>query len=148
MRLAIQEQLVPGETHADRLAAALDAGFEGLELRDAGPDRLRELAPARGRAPTVCPEMDDWVGGFDAAARRRAIDRLHRQLEGIAALGGHGVITPAAWADTYHMNIEEDDPCRLAVGRGHARRRPPQRLQPPPARHGARPVRGHRRDAA
>jgi sugar phosphate isomerase/epimerase len=95
--LAVQENLVPGATDRDRLAFALDAGFDGLELRDAGPDRLAALERLRGRVPTVCPEMDGWLGDFDAAARRRAVERLRRQLDGIAALGGRGVITPAAW---------------------------------------------------
>ena len=193
MILAIQENLVPGETVADRLAFALDAGFDGLELRDAARPGLEAV---RGRAPTACPELDGWLGDFDATARRRALDGLRRQLDGIAALGGLGVITPAAWgmftrrlppfdepprtpeqdrevlleglaelgahagaagvallleplnryedhmvntvaaaaelaeasgspavrvaADTYHMNVEEDDPCaalRSAAGR-------------------------------
>jgi sugar phosphate isomerase/epimerase len=189
--LAIQENLVPGETVADRLAFALDAGFDGLELRDAARPGLE---PVRDRAPTACPELGGWLGDFDASARRRAIDGLRRQLDGIAALGGRGVITPPAWgmftrrlppfeepprppeqdrevlleglaelgeharaagvvllfeplnryedhmvntvaaaaelaaasgspavrvlADTYHMNIEEDDPCAALRGAG------------------------------
>jgi sugar phosphate isomerase/epimerase len=92
--LAIQENLVPGGGVAERLAFALDAGFDGLELRDAARPGLEAV---RGRAPTVCPELDGWLGDFDAAARRRAIDGLRRQLDGIAALGGRGAITPAAW---------------------------------------------------
>jgi sugar phosphate isomerase/epimerase len=92
--LAIQENLVAGETVADRLAFALDAGFDGLELRDAARPRLDAV---RGRAPTACPELEGWLGDFDPAARRRAVDGLRRQLDGIAALGGRGVITPAAW---------------------------------------------------
>ena len=94
MILAIQEDLLPGDDVAARLDAALAAGFDGIELRDAArPD----LDPVRGRAPTACPALDGWLGDFDAAARRRARDGLRRQLDGITALGGHGVITPAAW---------------------------------------------------
>ncbi len=89
MRLAIQENLVPG------LDEALQAGFDGLELRDADPER--DVSALRGRVWTACPELDGWLGDFDAAARRRALDALGRQLDGIAALGGRGVITPAAW---------------------------------------------------
>jgi sugar phosphate isomerase/epimerase len=92
--LAVQENLVPGETVGDRLAAALQAGFDGLELRDAARPGLAE---ARGRVPTACPQLGTWLGDFDAAGRRRAIDALRRQLDGVAALGGRGVITPAAW---------------------------------------------------
>jgi sugar phosphate isomerase/epimerase len=92
--LAVQENLVAGETADERLAFALDAGFDGLELRDAARPGLDSL---RGRAPTACPALDAWLGDFDPAARRRAVDGLRRQLDGIAALGGHGVVTPAAW---------------------------------------------------
>jgi sugar phosphate isomerase/epimerase len=95
--LAIQENLVPGATTANRMAAARAAGFDGLEVRDADPARVPELRDAGGPVTTSCPELDGWLGDFEAAARRRAIERLRRQLDGIAALGGHGVITPAAW---------------------------------------------------
>jgi sugar phosphate isomerase/epimerase len=97
--LLIQEHLAPGETLADRMAAAVAAGFDGLEVRDADPARGPELEAARrgGVIPTSCPETGGFLADFDPAGRRRAVDRLRRQLDGIAALGGHGVITPAAW---------------------------------------------------
>src|SRR5215216_4968198 len=82
------------------MAAAVDAGFDGLEIRDAAPSRLPELRAATGsggRIPTVCPELPGWIGDFDAVRRGLALDDLRRQLDGAAALGGHGVITPAAW---------------------------------------------------
>ena len=89
MRLAIQENLVSG------LDEALAAGFDGLELRDTDP--ARGLGAFRGRAWTSCPEGVGWLGDFDAGERRGALDGLRRQLEGVAALGGVGVIAPAAW---------------------------------------------------
>jgi sugar phosphate isomerase/epimerase len=89
--LAIQENLVPGD---DKLAFARSAGFDALELRDATRPGLE---PLRGAVPTVCPELPGWLGDFDADRRRRALDALRAQLDGIAALGGQGVITPAAW---------------------------------------------------
>jgi sugar phosphate isomerase/epimerase len=92
--LAIQENLVPRDAVADRLELAREAGFDALELRDAARPGLEAV---RGAAPTVCPELPGWLGDFDHARRRRAIDALRAQLDGIAALGGHGVITPAAW---------------------------------------------------
>jgi sugar phosphate isomerase/epimerase len=92
--LAIQENLVPGDDLAEQLEVALGAGFDGLELRDAARPDLEAL---RGRAPTACPALDGWLGDFDAAARGRARDGLRRQLDGIVALGGRGVVTPAAW---------------------------------------------------
>jgi sugar phosphate isomerase/epimerase len=191
--LAIQENLVPGEDIEQKLAFARAAGFDGLELRDAARPGLAAVA---GAAPTACPELRGWLGDFDAGRRALAIEGLRRQLDGIAALGGRGVIAPAAWgmftrrlppftdpprtpeqdravlleglaevgahaqaagvvllleplnryedhmlntiaqavdliaaagspgvkvlADTYHMNIEEDDPCAALRSAGEA----------------------------
>jgi sugar phosphate isomerase/epimerase len=98
--LAIQEQHPPGDTLAERVASALAAGYDGLELLDAGRAREPELAALRregARFPTACPSLGGWLGDFDASRRREALDELRRQLDGIAALGGHGVVTPAAW---------------------------------------------------
>jgi sugar phosphate isomerase/epimerase len=92
--LAIQENLVPGGAAAEKLVVAQAAGFDALELRDAARPGLDEL---RGHAPTACPELGGWLGDFDPARRARALEDLRRQLDGIAALGGVGVVTPAAW---------------------------------------------------
>jgi sugar phosphate isomerase/epimerase len=92
--LAIQENLVPREGAAEKLAFVREAGFDGLELRDAARPGLEAV---RGAVPTVCPELPGWLGDFDPDRRRRALDALRAQLDGIAALGGRGVITPAAW---------------------------------------------------
>ncbi len=94
MILAIQENLVPGRSLGEQLATARAAGFDALELRDATRPGVEVV---RGHAPTVCPELGGWLGDFDEGRRARAIEDLRRQLDGIAALGGHGVITPAAW---------------------------------------------------
>jgi sugar phosphate isomerase/epimerase len=107
--LAIQENLVPRESVADRLDLARSAGFDGLELRDAARPGLEVV---RGAAPTVCPELPGWLGDFDPARRRGALDALRAQLDGIAALGGHGVITPAAWGMFTHRLPPFDDPPR------------------------------------
>lgn len=98
--LAIQEQLPKGDTLAARLAAARAAGFDGLELLDADRGRAPELdalLQEGARFPTACPSLGGWLGDFDGDKRRRALDGLRRQLEGVAALGGRGVVTPAAW---------------------------------------------------
>jgi sugar phosphate isomerase/epimerase len=92
--LAIQENLVAGGSPAEKLASARAAGFDALELRDATRPKLD---PVAGHAPTVCPELSGWLGDFDGARRAQAIDELRRQLDGIAALGGVGAVTPAAW---------------------------------------------------
>jgi sugar phosphate isomerase/epimerase len=92
--LAIQENLLGGESPAERLETARAAGFDALELRDAARAGLDAV---RGFAPTACPELGGWLGDFDPARRARALSDLRRQLDGVAALGGVGVVTPAAW---------------------------------------------------
>ena len=96
--LAVQEHPCPGATPAERMAAALAAGFDGLEVKDASrPEALRTGLGPEGLVTTACPGNDGFLADFDAAGRERAADRLRAQLDGLAALGGHGVITPAAW---------------------------------------------------
>jgi sugar phosphate isomerase/epimerase len=98
--LAIQENLVPGGTLRERMTAALAAGFDGLEVRDADPTRRPELetaVAAGGVLPTACPEADGCLADFAPEGRLLARERLARQLDGLAAVGGRGVIAPAAW---------------------------------------------------
>lgn len=191
MKLSVQEQLLPGRTLQEKFAFAVEAGFDAIELRGKGDfhfaGRLTELKRALADGvvmPTVCVDMPHFIGDFDPAKRKDAIQQLRSQLSVIAELGGIGVMTPASWGqfsrrlppfepprgpdedravltealgtlgehaqrngvlimleplnryenhmvntlaeavsycamdairvagDTYHMNIEEDDPCR------------------------------------
>lgn len=194
MRLAVQEQLLPGRSLQEKFVFAVDAGFDAIELRGKGDfqfaNRLTELKRALADGvvmPTVCVDMPHFIGDFDPVRRKDAIQQLRSQLTVIGELGGIGVITPASWGqfsrrlppfepprspqedrevlaealvtlgehaqrcgvlimleplnryedhlvntlaeaasycsmdsikvvgDTYHMNLEEDDPCRSLV---------------------------------
>jgi len=98
--LVLQEWLVEGATLTERMEAALEAGFDGLEVRDARPERLpelREALAAGGVIPTSVPATDGFIGDFDPSRRARATQQLRRELEGLAELGGRAVIAPAAW---------------------------------------------------
>ena len=104
MKLACQEQLLPGASLQARFNFARRAGFAGIELRARGDGwfaaRLPELrAAARAGVvmETVCPETDHFIGDFDADRRRDAVAQLRSQLSVIAELGGKGVLTPASW---------------------------------------------------
>ena len=104
MKLSCQEQLLPGTTLSEKFDFAVQAGFDGIELRARGDGhfagRLPELrAAARAGVVmrTVCPETDHFIGDFDAERRRDAIAQLRSQLGVIAELGGEGVLTPASW---------------------------------------------------
>ena len=47
--------------------------------------------------PTVCVEMDHFIGDFDPDRRQDAVSNMASQLEVIAELGGVGAMTPASW---------------------------------------------------
>jgi sugar phosphate isomerase/epimerase len=94
MKLAAQEHLIPGET----------LSYEGIELRGLGEfafeKRLEELQQARQDGayfPSVCVIMPHFIGAFDKAKRRDAINNMKSLLSVIAEVGGKGAITPASY---------------------------------------------------
>jgi sugar phosphate isomerase/epimerase len=61
---------------------------------------LEDLRAARDAGvvmPTVCVEMDHFIGDFDPARRADALANMVSQLEVIGELGGVGAMTPASW---------------------------------------------------
>jgi sugar phosphate isomerase/epimerase len=120
MKLACQEQLLPGEGLEEKFAFASEAGYDGIELRARGDGhfagRLPELRAAVRAgvvAKTVCPDTDHFIGDFDAARRRDAIAQLRTQLSVIAELGGEGVLTPASWG-MFSLRLPPFTPPRAA----------------------------------
>lgn len=102
MKIAVQENLVPGKDAAERWQRARDWGFDGMELRGAGgiKARLPELRAARAAgmvAPSICPDAGPFIGAFDAGDRATAMTALRDLLEVAAEIGAAGVITPAAY---------------------------------------------------
>ncbi len=104
MKLACQEHLIPGTTLIEKWENVSSAGFDGIELRGHGDfqfrERLPELQAARTAGvvmPSVCVIMDHFIGDFDEARRRDAIENMRSLLSVIAEIGGYGAITPAAY---------------------------------------------------
>jgi sugar phosphate isomerase/epimerase len=104
LRLSAQEQYLRGETAIERWQHAKALGFDALELRAAGEGRFAarlpelKLAAAAGvPMPTVCVEMLHFVGDFDPAKRRDAIEQMKSQLSVMAEIGGRLVMTPASY---------------------------------------------------
>jgi sugar phosphate isomerase/epimerase len=104
LRVACQEQLLPGTTLREKWELASSAGYDAIELRGRGGfafrDRLPELrAAARAGVPmpTVCVEMPHFIGAFDPALRHDAVEQLRSQLSVLAEIGGRGAMTPASW---------------------------------------------------
>ena len=102
MRVAVQENLLPGDDVGARWDFAQRLGFDGLELRGSGgmSARLPELWAARRAglvAPSICPDAGPFVGAFDAEDRARARAALRELFEIAAEIGAAGVITPPAY---------------------------------------------------
>ena len=104
LRLACQEQLLPGDTLQQKWDFATRAGYDAIELRGKADFALRERLPELRRAlrdgvvmPTVCVDMLHFLGAFDAELRRDAVAQMASQLSVIAELGGIGAQTPASY---------------------------------------------------
>jgi sugar phosphate isomerase/epimerase len=105
MKLACQEQLIPGDTLDEKWSLISVAGFDGIELLGRGDlafeRRLPELRAARDAGvvlSSVCVAMDHFIGDFDDARRRDAIKNMRSLLSVIGEVGGAGAVTPAAFA--------------------------------------------------
>ena len=131
--LACQEQLLPGTDLIQKYALAAALGYDAH--RAARPRatstfarRLPELRRARAAGvvmPTVCVEMDHFIGDFDPArVRATRVRNLRSQLSVIAELGGVGAMTPAAWG-MFSRRLPPFEPPRSPDGdRRGAPRRP------------------------
>ncbi|MFC0006679.1 sugar phosphate isomerase/epimerase family protein [Micromonospora siamensis] len=120
--IACQEQLLPGTDLIQKYALAASLGYDGIELRGradfALARRLPELRRARAAGvamPTVCVEMDHFIGDFDPARSRDAVANLRSQLSVIAELGGIGAMTPAAWG-MFSRRLPPFEPPRSPAG--------------------------------
>ncbi|MEU4782219.1 sugar phosphate isomerase/epimerase family protein [Micromonospora sp. NPDC023633] len=120
--LACQEQLLPGTDLIQKYALATALGYDAIELRGSGDlglaRRLPELRRARAAGvvmPTVCVEMDHFIGDFDPGRSRDAVRNLRSQLSVIAELGGVGAMTPAAWG-MFSRRLPPFEPPRSSAG--------------------------------
>src|SRR4030095_4958624 len=104
LKLAVQEQMIPGDNLIEKFEKAVNLGFDAIELRGKGnmafEKRMEELRAAQKAGvvmPTVCVEMQHFIGDFDAKLRRDAIDNVKSQISTIVQVGGYAAVTPASW---------------------------------------------------
>jgi sugar phosphate isomerase/epimerase len=123
IKLACQEQLVPGESLVDKWKLLSGAGFDGIELLGRGEftfrERLPELRAARDAGvvlSSVCVAMDHFIGDFDASRRRDAIENMMVLLSVIAEVEGVGAVTPAAYAQWSNAMPPWEPPPRSPEG--------------------------------
>jgi sugar phosphate isomerase/epimerase len=104
MKIACQEQLLPGDGLQEKFELAQRFGFDAIELRGRGGFALRERLPELRKAradgvpmPIVCVDMLHFIGDFDAGRRRDALANMRSQLSVIAELDGVAAMTPASY---------------------------------------------------
>jgi len=98
MKLAVQENMVPGKTISEKLTNMEKYGFEGLEVWGSDlPQRLKEvksaLSTSKVKFSTICAGYGGDLLGEDRRARETAIEGVKERLIACADLGGIGVIT-------------------------------------------------------
>ncbi|QRP48495.1 sugar phosphate isomerase/epimerase family protein [Amycolatopsis sp. FDAARGOS 1241] len=104
LKLACQEQLLPGNNLEAKWEFATAAGYDAIELRGKKDFALQQRLPELHRAArtgvvmrTVCVDMLHFFAAFDPDLRADAIKQMRSQLSVIAELGGVGAMTPASY---------------------------------------------------
>jgi sugar phosphate isomerase/epimerase len=124
LHLAVQEQMIPGDSLIEKFDLVRDLGYEAIEVRGRKDhqlrDRLPELRAAKAAGvvmPTDCVEMPHFIGAFDRELGRDAVDNLKTQLDVMAEIGGEGacVVTPAAWG-MFSRRLPPHEPPRDKAG--------------------------------
>jgi sugar phosphate isomerase/epimerase len=104
-RLAAQESTLPGSTLEEKFEFALSVGFDGIELAGNGngvfvgrADALAKAKAAGVVMPSAVVAVQHFVGDFDAANRRSAIDDVKELLSTLPAAGAAGIVMPNGFA--------------------------------------------------
>ena len=98
VKLAIQENLLPGETFSEKLSNAEKFGFEGVEVWGRKlPERAEEIRKSietsKLRISTICSGYPGDLLGAESSERKTAIEGIKKLLKICAELRGVGVIT-------------------------------------------------------
>jgi sugar phosphate isomerase/epimerase len=113
VKLAVQEDRVPGKTLADRAALAEDIGFEGMEFWGTNiPQRIPEITDAfRGRRIRPCTICAGYQGALicaDPKERAAAQEGILQRLRIAGELGMVGVIVVPGFRQ--HKSIPDLSP--------------------------------------
>jgi sugar phosphate isomerase/epimerase len=102
LRLAVQENLIPGTGLQAQWHLLRAIGYDGIELRGGAGmrERLPELRAARDAGvifSSICVISDRFIGDFDAGRRAEALSAMMELCDVAAEVGARGVVTPAAY---------------------------------------------------
>ena len=108
VKLGVQESLLPGESLAEKVAAAEDLGFEGIELwGNAILDRAGEVKAAlegrRIKASTICAGYPGALVAADAEARKVCRAGIMARLRVAAELEMVGLIVVPVFNDRWDI---------------------------------------------
>ena len=100
MKLACQENLVPGDTFAEKLKKLEKYGFEGVELNGSNllepgglDERVAALKDSPVAASSICGGSTPEYVSPDPGLRRTAIDSMKKMLDAAAETGAVGAIS-------------------------------------------------------
>jgi sugar phosphate isomerase/epimerase len=96
-KLAVQEDMLPGPSLADRFAQAADLGLQGIEFWSAGlPGQWREIERLNGRGGVVASSVNNGRRSRfldpDPGERSRALAELTEAIELAGRIGAAGVV--------------------------------------------------------
>ena len=96
LTFTLQENLLPGDTVAEKWAHAEQLGFAGIELRGGAgmSDRLPELRAARAAGvpmQSICIMTRDFIGGFTPEQRQAAHAVMRELLDVAGEIGWAGM---------------------------------------------------------
>ncbi len=102
LKLAVQENLIPGDDLIAKWDLVRSIGFDGIELRGSAGLRerlpeLRAAAQAGVVMPSICVISDRFIGDFDAGRRAEALAAMKELCDVAAEVGARGVVTPASY---------------------------------------------------
>jgi sugar phosphate isomerase/epimerase len=102
-RFSCQEQLVPGQTYAEKFDFLAKIGFAGVEIWSHHLlGTIKELAALSASTGVVvssgCLGFEGGLIDSNEEARRSAIAATKESLDALAAVGGAGFVVPAGFA--------------------------------------------------
>jgi sugar phosphate isomerase/epimerase len=102
IKLAVQENLIPGDDLGQKWELVQAMGYDAIELRGTAGmrERLPELRAAMAAgavASSICVISDRFIGDFDAARRSEALAGMMELCDVAAEVGAMGVVTPASY---------------------------------------------------
>ncbi len=97
MKLACQENLLPGENMSSKWSTAQQVGFDAIELQGDTLfiERLPSLCSSGAIFSSICTLARTSIVDFDLERRRAAIDQVKMLLSAAPELGTRGVISAA-----------------------------------------------------